>query len=52
MQFTNLAKKAGVDPKDVILNFEAHAGGTQPKTVIQGGVKFQLNEKTGEYEPI
>jgi hypothetical protein len=49
-QYVALAKKAGVDPKDVIINFEAHAGGVRPKKLVQNGHTYILNEATGEYE--
>lgn len=58
-QFSSMAEKSGVDPKDVLLNFGANkpAQKTQmppsqsrPQTVIQNGFTYTLNPSTGEYE--
>jgi hypothetical protein len=50
-QFAEVARKSGVDPQDVLLNFEANKPtAASPKTVIQNGITYTLNEKTGKYE--
>jgi hypothetical protein len=49
-QFADLATKAGVDPKEVLLNFEANTPAPKAKTITQNGFTYTWNAKTGKYE--
>ncbi len=47
-QYSNLAKKSGIAPEDVIVRFDANS--PKPKSVIQNGHTYELNPETGQYE--
>lgn len=50
--YAGYAQKSGIDPRDVLVNFEANNpdASSKPPTVIQNGHTYTLNPQTGEYE--